>query len=353
MNSFFFDGTASRDHNALRRPLREGLSESSVGERAPFKRTRFYEPWNLPSLQQFNEPASIFDDGLFVHEVKWDDKTTGVHTVDKMCDTNFFGYDIGPGLTTGEFLLLYTGPPNFKTSLINSRIIRSSTVLPYRNENRPSRVCKVVPLTKLTEIISDTVKRQREFFDLTHLDLSYESFLDEIGKNFDTGSLTSVLSRLRTPEDFCQYFKPLGFLHSFDGKPVYDGNNYPLVTAVHYGNKYIARFNSGTDGNLAPKGSSLYYAVGLHKMFHSEETWGHNCVFNYPLPRLTYSLHNVPHKLVRELGYVHQSREGHPVPSVMQYVGSFITDFYAHAGTSTRLSPYVQVDMLRNPTLVY
>lgn len=229
-------GTANRDKNAKRRNIDEVLHEGTIAARPFYKRRRFYPPWNLPSIHRFDSPEqSISENGLFVHEIKWDDKTTGVHTFDILCDTIFFGHDIGKHLIQGDFLLLYTGPQNLRNTLINAKLQRDANFLPSgQTDSNVSKLKRVVPLNKLLQLINDCVKLQRDYFDHRHVDITYTDYVNEITKKFQLGGIVSLLSRLRTPDDMWRYFKPLGFLHSFDGKPVYGGNSCPLISVLGF-----------------------------------------------------------------------------------------------------------------------
>ena len=346
----WINGTANRDKNATKRPIDEVVDESTLTARPFFKRKRFYPPWNLPSIQRFDSPErSILQSDFFVHEFKWDDKTTSVDTFDVLCDTNFFGHDIGKNLIRGEFLLLYTGPQNLRQTLVNSKLQRSRQILPYgHGDSKVSALKKVVPLNKLAQLINDNVKLQRKLFSGADVGLDFAQYVNKVIENSELGSLTSLTSRLRTPYDFWSYFKPLGFLHSMDGKPNYDGSACPLLSIQHRGLSYASHL----PGKFAPTGARLYYAVGMTNTFKRDESLVRNPVFNYPRPSLVYVTDDAPKNLARQCGFVSVSREDCATPSLFKYVGNFVSN-YRPAETNTARSPYLQIDMLRSPFLVY
>jgi len=346
----WINGTANRDKNAAKRPIDEVLDEGTLTARPFFKRKKFYPPWNLPSLQRFDSPeSSISERDFFVHEFKWDHKTTSVDTFDVLCDTNFFGHDIGSNLTQGEFLLLYTGPRNLRQTLVNAKLQRTRQVLPDgHGDTKVSALKKVVPLNKLAQLINDTVKFQRKRFGVADLVLDFPHYVDKVLEVSEMGSLASLISRLRTPYDFWSYFKPLGFLHSMDGKPNYDGSACPLLSIQHSGLSYTSHL----PGKFAPTGSRLYYAVGMTNAFKQDEGLVKNAVFNYPRPSLVYVTDETPRNLVRQCGFVGTSRENCTAPNIFKYVGNFVSNYRPTESNMAR-SPYLQVDMLRSPFLVY
>ena len=343
-------GTANRDKNAKKRQIDEVVQESTITARPFFKKRRFYPPWNLPSIHRFDSPEhAISKNDLFIHEIKWDDKTTGVHTLDVLCDTLFFGHDIGKNLKQGEFLLLYTGPQNLRNTLINAKLQRSENVLPSGGtDSNSSKLKRVVPLSKLLQLITECVKVQRDYFDHRHVDMTFAEYVNQVTKKFELGGIVSLMSRMRTPDDMWRYFKPLGFLHSIDGKPDYEGSSYPLVSVQHWGLKYTSHLN----GRFAPKGCHLYYVVGMTNMYRREELLGRNPVFNYPRPLLVYSADDRPSNLVRQFGFVGVDREHCATPCLLKYVGNFVTDYRPSSSNMAR-APYLQIDMLREPFSVY
>lgn len=349
----WISGTANRDKNATKRQINEVVEENTLTSRPFFKKTRFNPPWNLPSIRRFDSPErTSLEHGLFVHEFKWDDKTTSVDTFDVLCDTHFFGHDIGTSLIQGEFLLLYTGPQNLKQTLVNARLQRDHQVLPHlQHDQRVSAMKKVIPLNKLAQLINDGIKYQRHFFSAAqreNADLDFEQYVGQVLRSSELGSLLSLFSRLRTPYDFWRYFRPLGFLHSLDGKANYDGSSCPLLSIQHRGLKYVTHL----PGKYAPTGTSLYYGVGMTNMFKQSETIVKNAVFNYPRPSLVYVANDTPKNLVRECGFVNLSRENCSTPSLFKYVGNFVSTYKA-AETSTAPCPYIQIEMLREPFVVY
>ena len=347
----WIDGTANRDKNAAKRPIDEVVAESTLTARPFFKRKRFYPPWNLPSLQRFDSPeSSISASDFFVHEFKWDHKTTGVDTFDVLCDTNFFGHDVSSHLRQGEFLLLYTGPRNLRQTLVNAKLQRSRQILPDgHGDSKVSALKNVVPLNKLAQLINDTVRSQKKHLRAVEdRDLDFPAYLDRVMGICEIGGLSSMISRLRTPYDFWNYFKPLGFLHSIDGKSNHDGSACPLLSILHSGLSYTSHL----PGKFAPTGSRLYYGVGMTTAFKPDETLVQNPVFNYPRPLLVHVADDTPRKLVRQCGFVGTDRENCVTPSIFKYVGNFVTN-YRPAETNIARSPYLQVDMLRAPFSVY
>jgi hypothetical protein len=346
----WIDGTANRDKNATKRQIDEVVDQSTIEARPFFKRKRFYPPWNLPSIQRFDSPeTSISGSDFFPHEFKWDDKTTSVDTFDVLCDTNFFGHDVGKNLIRGEFLLLYTGPKNLRQTLVNAKLQRSRQFLPDGcGDSKVSALRKVIPLNKLAQLINDTVKSQRKYFGFADVALSFEQYVNKVLETSELGGLTSLISRLRTPYDFWSYFKPLGFLHSMDGKPSYEGNACPLLSIQHRGLSYTSHL----PGKFAPTGARLYYAVGMTNAFNQDERLVENAAFNYPRPTLVYVTEDTPKNLVRQCGFVSASRENCTAPSLFKYVGNFVSN-YRPVETNTARSPYLQVDMLRSPFSVY
>ncbi len=347
----WINGTANRDKNAAKRQIDEVVNKDTIAARPFFKRKRFNPPWNLPSLQRFDSPESaISGSDFFVHEFKWDHKTTGVDTFDVLCDTNFFGYDIGKSLTRGEFLLLYTGPRNLTQTLVNAKLQRSRQVLPHgHGDVKVSALKKVVPFNKLSQLINDTVKCQKKRFCVAdEVGIDFHRYVDKVMESCEIGSFSSLVSRLRTPHDFWNYFKPLGFLHSIDGKENYDGSACPLLSILHSGLSYTSHL----PGKFAPTGSRLYYAVGMTSAFNHNEILARETVFNYPRPSLVYVTDDTPKNLVRQCGFVCVSREGCTTPCIFKYVGNFVSN-YRPTDTNLARSPYLQVDMLRSPFLVY